>query len=94
MANKTQREVVGLPARTFLFTVDQLAYMIGIKEGTLRTTRLYYQGRSFGARPRDTMWASNIAGPDEKPDWRVTEAEFVRWMRYMGYRYYDKGALM
>lgn len=54
---------------------------------------LYFEGRSIGARRRDLMIARNIAPPDQDPEWRVTEREFVRWMKTKGFRYYETGAV-
>lgn len=83
---------IGLPTRVFLFTVDQLSVMIDVKEETILRSYLYFEGRSIGSRQKSLMVARNIAQPDQKPDWRVAEREFIRWMRFKGYRYYDRGA--
>lgn len=82
---------IGLPARVFLFTMDQLSVMLDIDERTILQSYIYFEGRSIGARAKSLMTARNIAQPDEKPDWRVTEREFIRWMRVKGFRYYDRG---
>lgn len=86
------RQSIGMPARVFLFTLDQISVMTDIAEGQLLKSFLYLEGRSTGSRKKELMIATNIAEPNAKPDWRVTEREFVRWMRYKGFRYYDRGA--
>lgn len=83
---------IGLPVRVFLFTIDQLSVMIDVKEETIKRSYLYYEGRSIGPRKKELMIARNIAPEGEKPDWRVAEREFIRWMRHKGFRYYDRGA--
>jgi len=65
--------------------------MIDVKEDTIKRSYLYYEGRSVGSRRKDLMIARNVAPPDEKPDWRIAEREFVRWMRHKGFRYYERG---
>jgi hypothetical protein len=85
-------EKIGLPTRVFLFTLDQISVMTNISEKTLESHHIYFQGRSIGSRKKSLMIAVNIAPPDEKPDWRVAEREFIRWMRVKGFRYYERGS--
>lgn len=81
---------IGLPPRPFLYTIDQLSVMLDLPERRIMQAYLYFEGRSIGSRHKDLMTARNIAPADDKPDWRVTEREFVRWMRVKGFRYYDR----
>ncbi len=83
---------VGLPTRVFLFTFDQLSVMLDIDESIIARDYVYYEGRSIGSRKKNLMLARNIAPPDSKPEWRVAEREFIRWMRVKGFRYYERGA--
>lgn len=87
-ANKS----VGMPNRVFLFTLDQLGMMLDLEEQYIATQYIYFEGRSIGSRKKNLMIARNIAPPDEKPDWRVAEREFIRWMRTKGFRHYERGA--
>lgn len=87
------RPEVGLPPRVFLFTLDQIAFMLNISERAVAQTYTYFEGRSIGTRTRDRMIARNIAPDDRAPDWRVAEREFVRWMKLKGFRYYERGAV-
>ena len=84
---------VGMPARVFLFTIDQIAVMLSVQSNTVAQSYLYYEGRSIGSRSKSLMVARNIAPADEKPEWRVAERELVRWLRFKGFRYYDRGAI-
>lgn len=84
---------VGLPTRVFLYTLDQLCVMLDVNEGNLKRDHVYFEGRSVGAKRRDMMIARNIAPPNEKPDWRVAEREFVRWLKFKGFRHYEFGAV-
>lgn len=81
---------VGLPPRPFLYTLDQLAVLLDVSELALKQTHVYFEGRSTGVRRKDMMLARNIAPSSEKPDWRVAEREFVRWMRTKGFRVYER----
>ena len=84
-------EDVGLPVRAFLYTLDQIAYMLSVSEDRVRNSGMvHYQGRSVGAKKPDRMMARDIAGPNESPDWRVAEQEFIRWMKRKGFRIYQR----
>lgn len=87
------RHKVGLPPRPFLYTLDQIAAILSIREDTVRTRYIWYDGRSVGVRRKQEMLARNIADPDEKPDWRVSEQEFIRWMQFKGFKFYTRAGL-
>lgn len=89
MAERGDR--LGLPARPFLYTLDQLATLLSIELQQFRARHIYYDGRSIGPQQKKEMMARNIAEPDEKPDWRVAERELKRWMKYRGFRFYERG---
>lgn len=91
MAKAMKPAPVELPRRAFLFTVDQIATLLSVEEQTVFRQYLFYEGRDVGARPKDKMVARNIARQGEKPDWRIAEREFMRWMRVKGFRYYERG---
>lgn len=82
---------VGLPVRNFLYTVDQIAFLIEVSEATVKQSYLHYEGRSTGVCPKDRMIARNIAPVGEKPEWRVLDTAFVRWMRFKGFKVYERG---
>lgn len=88
-------EKVGMPLRPFLWTLDQIAVMLNVEEKTIRHGRgyLYYEGRSTGVRARDLMTARNIAPADQRPDWRVAEREFLRWLKVKGFKVYERGVV-
>lgn len=84
-------EDIGLPPRPFFYTIDQIALLISMPEARIKSGLLYYDGRTPGLKPTDMMRAVNIAPASEKPEWRVNEQEFVRWLRYKGYTLYEMG---
>src|SRR4051794_19182374 len=93
---QTARRVVprlGLPARPFLYTLDQIATILSLEEATVRKNYVHYEGRSIGVALRDQLIARNIAPADQKPEWRVAERELIRWMKQKGYKYYDAGTV-
>jgi hypothetical protein len=84
---------IGLPPRTFLYTVDQLSVMLQLDSAHIHRSYIFHEGRDVGTKTFDQMTARNIAPHNERPDWRVTEKEFISWMRRKGFKYYDRGYL-
>lgn len=87
------RERVGLPVRPFLFTLDQIATLLNVELKNLKSTKIFFEGRSTGATSVHLMIARNIAAPNETPDWRVAERELVRWMKLKRFRVYEVGVV-
>ncbi len=85
---------IGLPVREFMYTLDQIAFLLEVELSTLKTSMIYFEGRSVGAVNKDRMQAYNIASAGEKPDWRVPERFFKRWMRFKGFKIYERGYLI
>lgn len=83
------RKKVGLPPRVFLYTLDQLSVMLEVSIPRIQQHYIYFEGRSIGSRRKNLMIAHNIAPPNIKPEWRVVDREFIRWMRNQGFRYYE-----
>lgn len=83
---------VGLPIRPFLYTIDQICSLTMISEQALQKF-LYYEFRSSGQKPPSTMLARNISQRDDRPDWRVAEKEFIRWLRFKQFRVYETGSV-
>lgn len=90
MTRESNREKIGLPPRPFLYTIDQLAVMLDVPDHEIHTRYIYHQGRDVGIKKPDVMGAVNIAQPKQKPEWRVTEREFLRWMKFKGFKYYER----
>lgn len=82
---------VGLPMRSFLYTMDQISTILDVPLTKLNASYVHFEGRSIGFATKDQMVARNIAPADEKPEWRVVEQELIRFMRRKGFRYYDRG---
>lgn len=76
---------VELPRPPFLYTLDQIALLVAWSPAKLHS-RTFYIGRTLGLKSRDMLEAFNLAALTEKPDWRVSEQEFVRWLRIHGYK--------
>ena len=79
---KTQ---VFMPTLTFLFTLDQIASMLGMSEHDLHYKHIWFLQRSTGRKYRHQMVARNIAADTDKPDWRVSHQDFVRWLNANGF---------
>jgi len=93
MPNKNYQEQFGLPPKIFLYTLEQIAYMIEMDLETFKRTYIHYAERSVGARQHPLIEARNIAPDGEKPQWRVAENELIRWLRYKGFRIYHRGVM-
>lgn len=83
---------IGLPVREFMYTLDQIAFLLSIEEDLLKRSYLHYENRSVGACPKDRMLAVDIS-PDNatRAEWRVAERHLKRWMRYKGWKVYERG---
>lgn len=90
----TQSERVGLPPITFLYTLDQISTMLNMNHQTFVSSYVYFQLRSTRPRRPDEMLARNIAGAGCDPDWRIPQAEFIRWLRFKGFRVIPGGAVL
>lgn len=90
----TRLRQAGLPLRTFLYTMDQIADLIQVPlDDLLRPMNkwVYFHGINSGIPPRGKLRAHNIGLP-ENPDWRVSESDFVLWMEQKGWRIRDDQA--
>lgn len=87
---------VNMPPRIFLYTLDQISYMLEIPIRTLRLSYIYFQGVSTGPRNRHMMLArdTSVPGGDSVRDWRVAETELTRWMKLKGFRFTRGGRVL
>jgi hypothetical protein len=72
---------VELPLHTFLYTIDQIAYMMNVSESNLRNNTIWYVGREYGHFNVMRLKAINIKAHGQKPEWRVEEQEFIRFLK-------------
>jgi len=86
-------EKVKLPLREFMYTIDQIAYLLELKEQYVKERIIFYEGRTVGVPTRDEMVAVNVAREGDKPEWRVAERHLKRWMRFKGYKIYERDYL-
>lgn len=75
---------IELPVTDFLYTVDQIAMLMGVAEEVLRARYLFFDGRSMGTQ-HGKMRARNIAPDDRTPDWRVSSTQFKLFLQRRGY---------
>lgn len=90
MQRKTTTEIgpSRLPGRPFLYTLDQIASLCQVTESTVKSW-CHFEGRTSGVKSPDRMLAQNIAPDDLKPEWRVDENEFKRYLKRKGIRFYE-----
>lgn len=84
-------ETMGLPPRLFLYALDQVATILDVELATLKKRYIYFEGLSTGIAQRQLLIARNIADKGRYPDWRVAEKELIRWLRYRGFKYVERG---
>lgn len=94
MTKSSSPQSVGLPVVTFLYTLDQIASMLGMQVEYFISSYVYFHLRSTGPKRPDEMLARNIARPEMPPDWRIPQAEFVRWLRFKGMKVLPGGAVL
>lgn len=85
---------IGLPIREFMYTLDQIAFMLEVSERYLKENLIHYEGRTVGVLNKDRLLAVDIS-PDSAstPEWRVSERHLKRWMRFKGWKIYERGYL-
>jgi hypothetical protein len=91
--HESDRKSVGLPARPFLYTLDQISGLLEVGKTGLLRDYVHLDGISVGVCPKTKMIARNIS-PDGKPEWRVAERDLVRWLKMRGFRYYEEAGIL
>lgn len=88
-------EKYGLPATPFLYHLDQVATILGRSEDDLIDVQIFFAGRTTGRMSPRKIKAINIA-PElaDKPEWRVSEGELIRWFKLMGFKVYSRGKII
>ena len=87
-----RRQAVGLPPQPFLYTLDQIAQIVQRTPATV-ATYLHFAGVTPGKCPEGKMLSANLANVGEPADWRVADAELIRWLRHKGFKVYDAWSL-
>lgn len=91
MTSDAQRTKLGLPVRPFFYTFEQLSQLMSVDQRNLERFMVHYKGRSVGAPPRDKLAATNLSPEGEMPQWRVEEKDLIRWMRFKGINFANRG---
>jgi hypothetical protein len=91
---KRDADRVGLPIRPFLYTLDQIATILSVSEVHVKSAYIYFDGRSIGIKDKSQMRAIDIAPPNQKPDWRVSQKELVDWLNFKGFLIYEMGTII
>jgi hypothetical protein len=95
VSRETDAVKFGLPLRPMLYTLDQVADFLSVEVRQLKLTYLYFDGVHVGRPPRSKIVCRNIR-PEDGPDnqeWRVAEKELIRWLRFCGWRVYDRAVV-
>lgn len=82
------RNIVEMPLREFLFTLDQIAALLNVSEEYLATQYLFFDGVTMGSS-RGKMRARDISPDGQRRDWRVGESQFRIFLQRKGFRVVD-----
>jgi hypothetical protein len=84
------REIVRLPHKPFLYTVDQVALLVGESPVAFSKRYVFREGTDLGSRHPRQLRALNIE-PEWLVDqtWRIHEDELKRWLRVIGMGYQE-----
>jgi hypothetical protein len=75
-----------LPRPPFLWTLDQCAQVASVDLGEFTRKYVHFQDLTVGPVRRDLLMARNIAPLGDKPEWRISESELLRWLKAKGFR--------
>lgn len=91
-AREQKPSSVGLPIRPFLYTLDQIAHLLGVdtERYFINNNVVHFEGRSPGTPRTNQMVARNISDSFHSPDWRVSEQEFIRYLKHHGFKVYTR----
>lgn len=87
MTDDMHKNLLQLPVKVFLYNLEQIATMLDVTEKYLKRSIIYFQGRETVRWASQDMVAINIAKVNAPPEWRVSEAEFIRWMKFKGIKF-------
>lgn len=79
----SRRTIAELPYRPFLYHLDQVKDLLLMDD---LTPVIYWDKRSTGIHHPHLLKAVNLTANGQKPEWRVEEAELVRWMYNRGFQ--------
>lgn len=84
---KKDHKVAPVPRPPFLFTLDQIAASLSVSESKLVVEYIHFKDLAPSMIPPETkITAHNISEPGDTYDWRVSESEYMRWLRRKGFR--------
>lgn len=84
------KELVALPHKPFLYTIDQVATLVGLAPASFAKRYVFCEGSDLGANHPRLLRARNI-DPDWAvlQEWRINEDELKRWLRFIGLGWKD-----
>lgn len=82
---------INLPPRIFMYTLDQVAGMLGMTEVALRT-HIHFNNRNFGKPIARMLLAHDVGMNHKAPEWRISEDELVRYLKLAGFRFHRNGS--
>lgn len=87
------RDRRGLPYQPFFYTVDQVAAFLNLTVESLTKSYLFRVGEDRGVYRKNLLRAVDLCPVETQRDWRVAEAELIRWLRYHNLYLYDPDSI-
>ena len=88
---KKVEERRGLPIKEFLYTLDQVCYLLAIPMNRIER-HVRFTGGNFRQDSRARMGAINLIvdGAKNETEWRVPESEVLAYMKARGFAIYER----
>lgn len=81
----TQREV-DWNRPPFLYTLDQVAQVVNMNEMILKRGYINFWSPGELEKPDSRKMVARNIGDKDNPEWRITDSEFHRWLKVMGFK--------
>lgn len=90
-----ERARCGLPIREFLYTLDQIAFILNVRVETLNQYVWFPDiagGKPQGKRKTQLMKAVNVVPSDmhAHPEWRVPEGQLIQFLKHKNIHVYER----
>jgi hypothetical protein len=79
-----------------MYTLDQIASLLGLAEDDLVNQWIWFSGGTIGRKSPRQIKAVNIAVDPARDisQWRVAQGELIRWCKLLGFKVYSRGRVI
>jgi len=86
VTRESEANRVGLPIRPFMYTLDQVADLLGVTQARIKSEYGFFDGIHTGKPALNKLRFRNISPQEDVKEWRVSEKELIRWLKNKGFR--------